>query len=293
MSLFAELEPIEAGPVVEGPPPLPAVSPAWLPPLCDANTEEAVYRWHRLVWDGHSDLDPEECGHDAWGGPPEWLLHEDDTSLDTVMSPEWTHTKFEGHDFPDKWLKWALHHGISPGQPFLVRIGKPHYSYSYWDNECDVEWDVEVVRVMPKTLASARRSWERILARIRRYYAYFIARRNRLRHLQDTDSSALSLKTESFFADRYDEMSPPGGLRIILCSAHSQMWGPSKPSKAWPVHLVSGEDRDGDYQKAFRNLLSNIEKYRPAVDLQAVLALAGGRAKITRWEHLNLNLNDG
>lgn len=300
LSLFQAFEVAaaeEEGPPEPREPPLPAVNPAWLTPLCDANTEKAIFVWFKLVYDGTSDLDPQECGTDCIGGPPEWTDHEDDLSLGTVMSPAWTHTTVGGHDFPDQWLRWGLENGIAPGQPFLVRIGRPHYykcSYEYEEYDC--EWDVEVVRTMPRSQRQALRAWAAVLPNIQRYYALFLERRDRLRHLQDTDVAAFSLQAEHYNSQGYyDEMSPPSGLRLYLCSYHSSMWslgqlGPRHPRH--PHRLVSGEDKNGDYEKAFRDLLRNLKKYRPAINLAAVLPLSGGRAKITRWEHLNLSLED-
>src|SRR6185436_16404354 len=274
-------------------PPLPAANPAWLTPLCNAYTEKAIYLWHKLVYDGTSDLDHEECGTAEIGGIPTWWAKEGDHSLDTIFSPQWTHTTHGGHEFRDQWLRWGLENGIAPGQPFLVRIGKPHYSTDYY-GEVDCEWDVEVVRVMPSTPARALRSLARVMKRIEAYFELFLRRKNRLRDLQDTDASALSLKTEPYFTEYYyDDMAMPNGLRVILCSAHHSMWGNSKRGgERWPAHLVSGEDKEADFGRAFRDLLKNIKRYRPGIDLTKVIELARERAGLTRWEHLGFNIND-
>lgn len=272
------------------PPPLLAAAPAWLPPLCDAYTEKEVYLWHKLTYDGRGDLDPQTCGEDSLGGRPEWFLQEDDTSLDTILSPEGTYANYGGHEFRDQWIRWALQEGLAPGQPFLVRIGQPHYSKDYY-GECDVEWDVEVVRAMPRTPKQAVRAWDAILRSVRRYYDLFLKRRERLLLLQDTDTSVWSLVDEPYFArgTGHDDIDMPGGLRVFLCSKHSSMWGESK--SAWPTRLISGDDDDGDFRKACRNLLRNIQKHRPRINLADVFPLLKGRAGITRWEHLVWDLD--
>jgi len=262
-----------------GPPPLPVnmLHPMAIPPLCDAFAEKSIYIWFRLVYDGTSDLDPEECGTDEIGGAPQWWVDEDDHSLDTIFSPTWTHTTHDGHEFPDKWLRWALEEGIAPGQPFLVCIKEPRYTRDYY-GEYDVEYDVDIVRVMPRTPTQALRAWSRVLEKIHRYYDAFIEASEKLRALQDTDVSALSLATETCGF---------GTFRIYLCSKHST-WGQSRP---WVARLTSGDDKDGDYRKAFLDLLRNTKRYRPGINLEAVLALADPeRIRISRWEHLNLSL---
>ena len=64
---------------------------------------------------------------------------------------------------PDGWTDatWMLQNGIAPWQAFLIRFGEPEYSGgSYWEpSDIDVDFEVELVRVMPWKPESVVRRW--------------------------------------------------------------------------------------------------------------------------------------
>lgn len=279
---FTPIEPEQPSEPSE--PTLSAVNPMWLPPLCNAGTEDAVYIWYKLVYGGGNDLEPQECGDVQWGGMPNWWDQTEDKSLDSILGPPWTLTKYGSHDFTDQWIRWALENGIAPGQPFLICIGMPQwYRCSYEYDEWDCDQDAQLVRALPRTPAQALRAWSRTLDRVRRYYDLYTKKFDRLRFLQDTDLAALTLKTSNY--GRYNE-----GLRVTLCSAHNSMWGATKQNYM-DAQLVSGDNDEGKYALAFRNLLKNIKKYRPRISIPAVCNIHRysnhPRVGITRWEMLS------
>lgn len=271
------------------PPPLPATHPALIRDLCDVHTEESIYIWHKLVWDGMSDLDPRQCGTASEGGYPDWWANAEYTDLDHIFPPQMTTSTYKGHTFQDGWIRWGLENSIAPGQPFLLRIDEPHPS---WSGDGELEWTYELIRKTHRTPGASLRAWEGLLKKVHKHCDRLLERQALLRKLQDTDISSLSLKSEHYCV--YDDsfLSEPEGLRVSLCSAHHLFWTELRKDTLFPYPIISGEDPEGDFARAFRNLLKNVQKYRPAINLSAVIALAAGRAGITRWERLTWDLFD-
>ena len=289
---FKPIEAPEPPRADDGTPAVLGVVPEWLPPLCDAYTEDGtIYLWHKLVL-AADDLEPERCGTVDMGRPPEWMAHEDDLSLYYLMGPPHLSVTHDRHSFIETWIRWALEEGLAPGQPFLVRISQPHYSRSY-EGEYDVDWDVDIVRVMPRTPQQALRAWDRTLKLVVSYRNAWIKRWDRLKRLQIEDTDALCIQTDHYFPSRYgyDEMTPPSGLRVTLCSKHNSMYGQSK-GRSHPAHLISGEDDEGRYDEAFRDLLKNVQKYYPEIPLVTVLAKSHRRIGLTRYDWLEMDGND-
>lgn len=86
---------------------------------------------------------------------PEWLRYElAENSLDFILG-------IEGIDEEDR-MKWLLQEGIAPGQPFLLEVIQPTYSYGYY-GDCDVEYDYDIVKVQPWTPEAVARAFERVL----------------------------------------------------------------------------------------------------------------------------------
>lgn len=262
----------------------------WLQPLTNVNTPDGVlYRWYRLIPDGF-DLYPEAIGTNEVGDPPKWLEHQEDvTDLDTSLSPEWCHGIHRGHEFTERWLRWALHRGIAPGTPFLVRIGEPKwYKCSYEYDEWDCEYDIKVVWVQPRTPEQSLKSWARFLDAMIRGRDVHCDALEKLRHLRETDENALSIRTDWYYSNGYyDEMSPPTGLTVQLWTSHT-LYGNKHPLGA---QLASGRSDRGDYQEAFRNLLKTCAERYPKLSPSAIIRAQGSdrRLHLTRYEHITLD----
>lgn len=113
-----------------------------------------VRAWLRLVFRGDArELAPKALHR----GLPEWfhqdLMREDDVTH--ALRPP-------NHGIGDGWARWALHRGIAPGQPFLVRLVEPRWSADYW-GEWDCHYDGGLVAVEPWPLERVARQWERYL----------------------------------------------------------------------------------------------------------------------------------
>lgn len=80
---------------------------------------------------------------------------------DLLDIDNWHQTdEYRGRSWRSGKMHWALEHGLAPGQPFLVRFGKPEYSApSYYDGEVDVTYDVEFVRALPLDPLVASERW--------------------------------------------------------------------------------------------------------------------------------------
>ncbi len=250
-----EPRPEDMTPELEG-----TVIPAWIPPLHNVYTKESVYVWYRFIEDA-LDVEPDSCEQDSIGRMPLWMADNEDFDITIILD-----TRFRDM----RWATWAIEHGLAPGQPFLLRIDSPDYSSDYWTGEVDVEWNYEFIRAMPCKPERTARSWERVLRNIDAFVKARDEYRAKLDHLRRTDTTAYCLRADSYWPSKYgyDDMTPPSGLSIYLCSKHQELPNPKpKLHLSWAVNLVSGEDDDGKWEVAFERLVENAEKagFDPAV----------------------------
>lgn len=151
-----------------------------------------------------------EAAHVEHGMMPEWYQYEiDQNGLpgilgDEVQTPE-----------------WMLQMGIAPGQPLLLRIYPPHWYKSSWEyDEWDVEWDWDVICVLPLEPAVVLErwsSWLELLAQQDREYQEDVAELNELRH---------SDKSRMYLVKSYrDRGTPKEKVTVSLCTKHTAMIG--------------------------------------------------------------------
>lgn len=175
--------------------------------------------------------------------------------------------KYRGHEFSVGKRQWALENGIAPGQPFCVRFGKPEWSApSYWDNESDVTYDTEVVRVLPMDPVLVAERWRMCLLKTREERDLIIERKEdwKLRHRQ----TMRGLYLRSDWYGYSDEMSPPPGVRFTLFSKledGQQQWN--------QMMIASGEDPKGDRLAARDRLFEAATKVYPELTREAFDAL--------------------
>lgn len=124
----------------------------WVPPCTDVFIGRTAYVWYRLLPGGlHGSLEGERFSNDTLGEAPAWLEEYDDVWYELAS----------GYNHNAAAL-FALENGLSPGQPFLLQLGEPRwYKSSYEYDEYDVEYDVEIVRALPRDPLKAIQSLER------------------------------------------------------------------------------------------------------------------------------------
>jgi len=143
-------------------------------------------------------------------GMPEWYQCEiDENGLSGILG--------ENVQTPE----WMLEMGIAPGQPLLLRIYPPHCYKSSWEyDEWDVEWDWDVICVLPLEPAVVLErwsSWLELLAEQDREYQENVAELNELRH---------SDRSRMYLVKSYrDRGTPKEKVTVSLCTKHTFMIG--------------------------------------------------------------------
>jgi len=229
--------------------------------LVNVFRESQIHIWLRLVLDG-PDLDVEEVQVDkTLGAEPSWMGEIRESGWDSILDTVWC---AEG----GRWLKWALAEGIVPGQRFWVCVREPTWvggSYEYPD-EYDIEWDAEVVYREPWSDKRAANAWERAIKSIQKSRQAITDFHRAERAIQRSDVSAMFLHSDVYFAPgQYpsDDMEMPAGVRCSL-----QTSATTRPRKdchlPWATAtLASGEDHDGNWQRAIENMATNARKELP------------------------------
>ena len=199
-------------------------------------------------------------------------------SLSGPLRQEIEHTDWAGiadHDIPFRpdhgstWT-WLLQNGIAPHQPFLMRFGEPEWTKcGYEEPEWDVEYDVELVRVIPWKPESAARRWERANRERNEFFAWRERRTAEVAEARRTRIDCMYTTVDLYFAERYCDGDMPGGVRHILVSDYRPEDG---FGGGW-AHLATGESARGNHDEAFAKLVENVAKAGLALDAQALKAL--------------------
>lgn len=253
--------------------------------------EGPAYVWFHIT---EGDLCVEEWGIEEWG--QEWIVQhgedlEDCWSLleDGITSykkQEWLVNELDASDwttildlgiydrnFGYTCVPWMLENGIAPGQPFLLCIQPPKYSGgSYYDPyDVDVDWDIDLVRVLPLDASEALARWERVLSDLeddRKIKAFEAERLERMRRAAPQRTDKMRLETEVFFTDPpYADEATPNGVRIIL-SAHDD---------AMYYRLAIGESDRGDRLAAMQDLVLKAARDFPHLSEDFIRNLPRGR----------------
>jgi hypothetical protein len=194
-----------------------------------------VYVWLWLE-EYDEDLEIEECAASSIGDMPEWLDPElGQGGWESIISPTWTTVESGlGWCFARTWTTWALREGIAPRQPFQLEVHPPRYcrcgGYEYPD-EWDVEWTWDIVRIERWPQERVLKAWDRWTRRVKCYDEYARSRMKTFLEKQTTDIKSMYVHTSWYWpSGTYDEMSPPGGVRVKLCSDHRDVDGIAKMS---------------------------------------------------------------
>lgn len=161
-------------------------------------------------------------------------------------------------------LNWLVAYGIAPGQSFLVHLDEPRwYRCGEYGSESDCEYDWELLRVQPLSPAIVRARWERAVRGERAARAYSRKRMAELECLRRTDVKSMYVKCDVYFASgqsTYDDMTMPSGIRYTLASRASL-----PKERGTVAYLLSGEDDEGDHDKAFERLVERAMKELPGL----------------------------
>lgn len=237
-----------------------------VPPMVDVYLPDQIYLWVKFRVDC-IDLEPESCAVESMG------------RLEPIFEYEMDNGGVEGLLYylaphgDRRWMKWALEHGIAPGQPFLIWVGKPHH-YSTWTDcgtEYDTDIDVGVVRVLPNTPRRAARSWERALKLIAEFETARDAERKRVRDLELRSIDAMFIVADAYWAHgHYDEMTPPGGVSYMIMSDHSKIPTLQKRGWGWGGQIATARDDDGNHEVALQRLIVAARAVVPALDEETI-----------------------
>lgn len=246
-----------------------------VPDLVDvAHPEADAFVWYALEYEGE-DLEPFECARQSFGRMYEGTTYElhEGGMLDMMIGIGWKHEDSgEGWSFTSSWLYFALTHGIAPGQPFLVRHGKPdHYTtHTQEGTEHDVDFDSEVVRVLPWSAARVLRRWAKFLHIMKQDRESYRQSMRDLRRLRATDVDAMFLQHSIYPTSRQSSWEIPGGKCIALCSNHTRCQALSK--FAWH-ELLQVRNEAGNRDEAMAALLLKVRTELPHLDVDTIKAL--------------------
>jgi len=248
--------------------------------LVDFYSREYVRVW--LAYDYDNGFD--EVGETDIGSRPEWLQWElENMSWADILSVRGRYTAADedGNSFDDSMLIWGLHEGIAPGQPFLLWMEHPHYYTSNTENgvEHDVDYSWEIERVFPWPLKKVATLFEGWRDGVMKYREAERLRRRKEKHVQRTDVKSMFLDFEPYFSNGSwaDDMASPTGIRYSLRTTATL----AKKKPGWATAtLASGEDADGDHEKALQCLIEQAVKALPGLSPEAVRSLP---KRSSRW----------
>lgn len=225
----------------------------WVPPLVDVFIGNSAYVWYRLLQTGGgADLEIERCDGASIGEPQTWFEEYEDTSNFWYGL---TGSRWDGA----RGLCFALERGIAPGTPFLMQFGPPHwYRSGYEVIEYDCEYDYEIVRVLPRDPMKGAASFARAFAIKRRHDTARARYKEKLDAWQRKNKKSMFITQELFYADGYDEMSPPNGKRVFLETSIYHL-PHEKNSYGWGRQFFSAEDKS-DWEPAFAKLRDRAER---------------------------------
>ncbi len=236
--------------------------------------QPVCYIWLHVVRD-YMDLTVEPYTADTFGAAPEWFHYEmDNTSWPDVISPE-RKNRWETDDFTGTWNDWALAEGLCPGQPFLVEFKKPCWSKSGYEyEEWDVEYYWEIVARASHSPKQAARAWDQWIKRCSDDRRARRRQAARDKHKREHDVSAMYIRYDSFWIDRYGDDYPPDGYIVGLWTTHGggQIASGRSPARSWPR-----EETHPSQEHAWMDLLADIAKRLAHLDPAVIRKLP------TRW----------
>ena len=222
------------------------------PPVgVNAHFETGSFLWLTLE---HTDDDLEfEPAHDSEIGVMPLPLADEfsECGLD-LIDLGWVHDEpVAGYPFQSAKLRWALQHGIAPGQRFCMWAARPIYFGPDYHGEYDAEFPHWLVAVEPWSHARITRHWAKVMREIRDGRAAHVAAIEALKLRQRTDRTSWRLREH--WVGRYNER-----LVLTLGSTHTPY------ARGWLADLVSAEaDQGGGWgeqrERAMAELCKRVE----------------------------------
>jgi hypothetical protein len=250
------------------------VNPQNIPPLVNFTSGMNLYKWFRFEFDLDYDIDLFECGETVDGRLPVWVLHTEEP-LDHLFLSQ-TVEPYKDGQHPN--VDWALQNGVAPGQPFLVEFQAPIYSggggrdYNGDYPDVEVEHNIKVVRVLPKSLAGAGKAWAHTLKRIEHEHA------KHARRVEHFTRQGMAHKSRWRIVKRYAMGTE---LRLIADP-------PKGASNLYTLEIAKGSTQaralNNQYALAFEQLIEDFVRRHPDEDIAPVLALSEGTH--TAWDYI-------
>lgn len=258
--------------------------PTWMvPPLCNVYRPMECFQWYRLIYlRDDEDLELEEYATRDLGTPAKWVTEETDCEPEYLLNPTWPHVKVGvgRWDFTTRWIEWGIHHGLCPGQPFLIWFSKPEWyqsgGYEY-PSEWDMSQDWDLVGRMPRSDAQASRSWDRAFTQIHEVRDRAREGLRELVHKRAHDVSAMSVKVDYYGMHH----------NIVSYSLRTKHIRGDGTSKSGHPSLVEGRDEGGDHKVAYENLVKKALKRFPHLNRERLDSLRDKRVyRPSSWERI-------
>jgi len=242
-------------------------------------SQAACYIWLQIVRDG-VDLSVEpDLGAAAFGTVPEWYAFEmDNTDWASVISPEWKSCA-ETSNFTGTWNDWALQEGFCPGQRFLVEFKQPRwYKCSYEYDEYDVEYYWDIVLRESRTPKQAIRAWEQWRKVCEEDRIAIRKQRDAREHKRKHDVAALFISYDVFWSSYYGDGYPPDGYIVRLMTKHGGSIAEGRSPNYDERYKRDDERIEPTRERAWDDLIANVQKHLPHLDVEAIRKLS-----LNRW----------
>jgi len=235
-------------------------------------SQVVCYVWLRLVRDG-LDLSLEPClTVHVFGEIPEWFDYEiGQSGWDSVISTDYKPCESDAN-LTGSWNYWALEMGVCPSQPFLVEIKPPrYYKCSYEYDEWDVEYFWDLAMTAPRSPRQAARAWELWKTECGKNHVAYRAWREHEEYKRTHDVKAMYIRYDAWGGGySYDDQ----GYIVALCSTHGGGWLIEGRSPNYAEHSKSrDEGKPPSYERAWSDLLENIQKHLPHLDPKVIREL--------------------
>jgi hypothetical protein len=157
---------------------------------------------------------------------------------------------------------WALKNGIIPHQPFHIQVNLWNsVSNTPEGTEYDSGADIEILEILP--VKHAAKFWSNWHTQHNRYLQRLAAEIPLAEKTIRTHLGGLAIREEYYFADSYDDMAMPGGIRLTLYSRIEPVSQTGERLRQGQHFSISGESKDGKREIAMQNLQTNLGKYYP------------------------------
>lgn len=246
-----------------------------IPDLCDVYdiVGTSIYVWYKFV-PCYEDLTLVRCGETLAGRVPNWFdranRHYDENS-DPTNLVDCQSVVCENVSFYETYLNLALAWGVAPGQPFIIRIKQPEYSYSYY-GEADEDFECEPLRCLKWTSQEVAKAWIT-------YSRLFTAYRARFLHKDKSRCARRAAQLHNWDL-RKDNGFSKGDVYLTLYHV---------PKSAKPIQTVMLTSHGESYKAAFEQLRAKVSKQFGQSAAYHLYSLTEGAATPSCWDRLQFS----